>query len=230
MKKINQALIMAAGRGIRMKPLTDKIPKAMAPHNGSTLIANGIRKINKVIDNVHITVGYKGAILAKHVIELDVASVFNTEGKGNAWWVFNTLIRYLDEPVYVLTCDNVTDIDFDELAEDYYSKGSPPCMIVPVTPKKGLDGDYIFKTGHIIKELDRKKKSGQYCSGIQILNPVKINKLVDKTDDFYTLWNTLIGKKKLYCSEVRLQKWFTIDNLNQLNRINSQYRIKKKIL
>jgi NDP-sugar pyrophosphorylase family protein len=37
---IKYALIMAAGRGTRMLPLTSSIPKAMAPLNGTTLIAN----------------------------------------------------------------------------------------------------------------------------------------------------------------------------------------------
>ena len=218
---INHALIMAAGRGVRMKPLTDMVPKAMAPHNGSTLIANGIKKLNKAIKNVHITVGYKGAMLSQHVIEQDVASVFNTEGKGNAWWVFNTLIKNLDEPVYVLTCDNVTDIDFDILSKDYFDKGAPPCMIVPVEPVESLAGDYIFKDGHVIQKLDRNTESDLYCSGIQILNPAKVNEIVGYTDDFYVLWKTLIERKLLYCSDIKPEKWFTIDNLDQLQRINS---------
>ena len=106
-KKINHALIMAAGRGIRMKPLTNKIPKAMAPISGTTLISKGIKQIRKNIKNVHITVGYKGSMLAKHVIENDVTSVFNTEGKENGWWIYNTVLKNLDEPMFVLTCDNV---------------------------------------------------------------------------------------------------------------------------
>lgn len=221
MKKINHAVIMAAGRGVRMKPLTDLVPKAMAPHNGSTLIANGIKKVSEAIENVHITVGYKGPVLAKHVIELDVASVFNTEGKGNAWWIFNTLMKNLNEPICVLTCDNVTDIDIDELMKEYIREGSPTCMIVPVTPVKGLDGDFIFKKGSIITKLDRNTESDLYCSGIQILNPARINELVESTDDFYTLWNSLIKQGKLYCSEIQPDKWFTIDNLDQLQNINT---------
>ena len=91
--KINHAVVMAAGRGMRMRPLTDSIPKAMAPIGQSTLIANGINKLKNSIENVHITVGYKGAMLSKHVIEKDVSSVINTESKGNAWWVYNSLLK-----------------------------------------------------------------------------------------------------------------------------------------
>ena len=65
MGRINHALIMAAGRGQRMMPLTAVMPKAMVPYKGSTLIAQGIEQIRKHIEHVHITVGYKGAQLAE---------------------------------------------------------------------------------------------------------------------------------------------------------------------
>ena len=120
--KIRHALIMAAGRGQRMMPLTNEIPKAMASHEGSTLIANGIERLRGSVDYIHITVGYKGAMLAKHVIEHQVASIFNTDGYGNAWWLFNTLMKFLDEPVLVLTCDNIVDLDSDLLIHDYRQK------------------------------------------------------------------------------------------------------------
>jgi len=143
--EIHHALVMAAGRGMRMRPLTDKIPKAMAPLGESTLISEGIKKLKKQIKNVHITVGYKGAILASHVIEKDVSSVINTEGKGNSWWIYNSLIKELDEPIFVLTCDNVIEMDFSLFAQEYNRFGSPACMLVPVKPVLGIDGDFILK-------------------------------------------------------------------------------------
>ena len=219
-QKINHALIMAAGRGLRMMPLTQVTPKAMAPFKESTLIADGIKKIKNHLDYVHITVGYKGAALASHVIEIGVSTVFNTEGKGNAWWLFNTPMKYLDEPIFVLTCDNVVELNFSELNNDYIDKGSPPCMVVPVKPVEGLGGDYIFHENNNIKQLTRDKKSDLYCSGIQILNPHAINTKVSSCEKFYQVWSQLINMKQLYCSSVMPKKWYAVDNLAQLHAIN----------
>lgn len=217
MKRINHALIMAAGRGMRMMPLTNEIPKPMVPFEGSTLIEAGIQKIKKHIPNIHITVGYKGAVLAEHVIKIGVNSVFNTEGKGNAWWIYNTLIKNLDEPVFVLTCDNVVEADFDALAEEYFTREEPAGEIIPVKPLDGYDGDYIFHKNNIVYKISRTEVADMYCSGIQILNPAKVNKLTSPTESFYEVWSQLIRKQKLYCSSILPKKWLAIDTVEQLN-------------
>jgi len=69
---------------------------------------------------------------------------FNTDGHGNGWWIYNTLIKNLDEPVLILTCDNIVELDIDILTKEYFSYDSPPCLIVPVPPVKGLDGDLFL--------------------------------------------------------------------------------------
>jgi NDP-sugar pyrophosphorylase family protein len=216
---VDYALIMAAGRGMRMMPFTTAMPKAMMPYNGSTLIANGIDKIREHIANIYITVGYKGALLAQHVIEHNVTGIFNTDGKDNAWWIFNSLLKFVDGPVLVLTCDNVTELDFDLLANEYYEFGAPACMVVPVKPIEGLDGDYIFHEDNVIKKLSRSEPSNIYCSGIQILNPVKINALIKPADNFYEVWGQLILQKQLYCSHTYPSKWFAVDTIEQLQRL-----------
>lgn len=215
--KIKHALIMAAGRGMRMKPLTDVVPKAMVPFSGTTLIADGIQKIKKHISYVHITVGYKGSMLAKHVIEHDVSSVINTEGKGNSWWIYNTVMKYIDEPMLVLTCDNVVELEYENIINDYFEKRAPACMVVPAKPVEGLDGDFIFQKNGLVSEISRYKTSDIYCSGIQVLTPVKINRITEKVENFYDLWKKLIIKKQLYCSNILPKKWYAIDNLDQLN-------------
>lgn len=221
MSSIRNAVILAAGRGQRMMPLTEDVPKPMAPYNGSTLIAEGITKVVARIDKVHVTVGYKKAMLAEHVIKHGACSVFNTEGESNSWWIYNTPLKYLDEPVCVLTCDNVVDVDFDLLGEDYLQLGQPACMIVPVLPIPGLEGDYIFHEGPLVTRLDRREPSEIYCSGIQVLNPSRINELTQNEGDFYSLWGQLIEQKQLCVSTVYPKKWFAVDTLEHLMLLNS---------
>tara|TARA_Y100001958_G_C21241093_1_gene568848 strand:- start:2759 stop:3430 length:672 start_codon:yes stop_codon:yes gene_type:complete len=213
---INHAIILAAGRGIRLMPKTKRIPKAMVKIKNQTLILKGIKKIQKYIRNIHITVGYKGSLLAKHVIENKVNSVINTDKKGNAWWIFNFPFKHINQPVFVLTCDNITNIDFNLIERDYIKKGKPECFLVPVKPLKKLEGDFIHRKKNIVTKLSRKIKSDIYCSGIQIINPYKINKIVKNTTNFNQVWSKLIEKKKLKVSDVLPRNWFTIDNPNQL--------------
>ena len=213
---INHAVILAAGRGIRLMPKTKKIPKAMVKVKNQTLILKGIKKIQKYIKSIHITVGYKGSMLARHVIEHRVSSVINTDKKGNAWWIFNFPFKYINEPVIVLTCDNITKIDFSLIEKDYLKKGSPECFLIPVKPINNLEGDFIHRKKNIVTFLSRKKKSDIYCSGIQIINPYKINNMIKQTSTFNEVWKKLIIKKKLKVSDILPKKWFTIDKLSQL--------------
>jgi len=217
---IRHAIIMAAGRGMRMAPLTDAIPKPMAPYNGTTLIARGIERLAEKIEHIHVTVGYKKAMLAQHVIEHGASTVFNTEGQSNCWWVYNTLLKSLNEPIFVLTCDNVVDLDFGLLEENYRSLNSPPCMLVPVRPVEGLDGDYVFHRDHVVTEITRQRATEIYCSGIQVLNPAKLNEVTNEGASFYDVWQQLIALEQLFVSSVYPKKWFAVDTIEQLTNLN----------
>ncbi len=220
-QKIKHAIIMAAGRGLRMRPLTNKIPKAMAPYLQSTLIAESLKNYKKKIKNLHITVGYKGPLLAKHVVESGASTVLNTSGKGNSWWIYNSLLKHLNEPLFVMTCDNIFDKNLSIFEEEYFNKNSPTCMIIATKPKKGFDGDYInHDRKNKILDISRKKKYKKLCSGLQIINPYKINLLTKKSNNFYKIWEQLKKKEELYCSKKILKNWFAIDNIRQLKKIN----------
>jgi len=211
---------MAAGRGVRMAPLTDAIPKPMAPYNGTTLIARGISRLAEKIEHIHVTVGYKKAMLAQHVIEHGASTVFNTEGQSNCWWIYHTLLRCLDEPMFVLTCDNVVDLDFAVLEENYLSLNAPACMLVPVRPLAGLEGDYVYHQDHLVTEITREKRTDIYCSGIQVLNPARLNQVTSEGASFYDLWQQLINSQQLFVSSVYPKKWFAVDTIDQLASLN----------
>lgn len=217
---IKHAIILAAGRGMRMAPLTDAIPKPMAPYNGTTLIARGIARLAERIEHIHVTVGYKKAMLAQHVIEHGASSVFNTEGQSNCWWLYHTMLASLNEPMFVLTCDNVIDLDLTLLEENYRALNTPPCMLVPIRPVAGLEGDYVFHQDHLVSEISRDKETDIYCSGIQVLNPFRLNQITREGDSFYDVWQQLISQRQLFVSSVYPKKWFAVDTIEQLTTLN----------
>lgn len=199
-----------------MVPLTNSIPKPMAPYNGSTLIGQVINRLINHVKHIHVTVGYKKSLLAPYVIERGVSSVFNTEGKSNCWWLYNTPMKYLDEPIYVLTCDHIAVIDFDQLEQSHQKLNNPPCMLMPAHPVAGVEGDYISHRNQVITAIDPTKVTNMYCSGIQILNPSQVNLLTAEGDGFYSLWQQLIKQENLLVSPVFPDPWFSVDTLEQL--------------
>lgn len=219
-KRIRHALIMAAGRGQRMVPLTDSLPKPMAPYLNSTLIAYGISRVREHIEHVHVTVGYKGALLAHHLVEQRVDSIFNTEGHPNSWWIHHTLLRNVAEPIFVLTCDNVTDLDFAQLEQDYVSAGEPAAMLVPVRPIDGLEGDYIFHDNGRVTRVSRNEPAEIYSSGIQVVDPARVSTLTSPGADFYGIWNQLIAIGQLRVSSVYPRRWITVDTVADLDRLD----------
>lgn len=127
----------------------------------------------------------------------------------------------LDEPVFVLTCDNVTDLDFGLLSDDYEALGSPTGLLVGVRPVSGLEGDYIFHVGPRVTEIDRHRPSEVYSSGIQVLNPGATSRLCRPAEDFYGIWNQLIAADRLRLSSVRPERWLTVDTVADLDRLAS---------
>ena len=154
--------------------------------------------------------------------------MFNTEGHSNSWWIYNTLLSQLDEPIYVLTCDNVVELDFDLLEHNYEECGRPACLLVPVRPVPGLEGDYIFHESHVVTRLDRHTPSDIYCSGIQILNPREVNRLTTERGDFYGVWSQLIAQRKLLVSSVYPKTWISVDTVEQLAQLESDRRVDER--
>ncbi len=61
-----QAVILAAGRGSRLAPLTDTTPKPLLPVQGKPILEHIIKALPKEIDEVIIVIGYKGHALKNY--------------------------------------------------------------------------------------------------------------------------------------------------------------------
>lgn len=61
-----QAIILAAGEGTRMRPLTYHVPKPMARAGGKNLLEHNIEKLPKEVDEIILVIGYLGEQIVNH--------------------------------------------------------------------------------------------------------------------------------------------------------------------
>lgn len=208
------AVILAGGEGSRMKPLTDYIPKPLVKVEGLHLVEHVIYFLRaNNISNIFTTYGYKGEMLLENVAK-EVEGFINTSGRDNAYFLFNSIIKYINEPIVVCPCDMITNLDLEAVYEDYIKLGSPAACIVPVNTL--LDADSIIVENNKVRTITRSSRMGLYASGVQILNPHRINELITPENNFYQVWNNLIEVEQLYATLVMPTQWKIFDRLKDL--------------
>lgn len=103
-----QALILAAGTGSRLAPITDSVPKCMVPVNGITMIENAIDALVAAgIRKLVIGLGYKADVLRNYL-----ATNFDDKRlKGMT-------IEFAENPVY----DKTNNIYSLYLAREFFER------------------------------------------------------------------------------------------------------------
>lgn len=106
-----QAIILAAGKGTRLKPLTKSVPKALTEVNGVPIIINTLSILEKFgCREVIIVVGYLGDILIEklghYYGKMKITYVENTlyEETNNVYSLYLTE-RYVNDDVLLIECD-----------------------------------------------------------------------------------------------------------------------------
>jgi mannose-1-phosphate guanylyltransferase len=124
-----KAMVLAAGMGTRLRPLTDHRPKALVEVSGRTLLEITLMRlqafgIREVIINVH---HFAGAILdflktnanfgMKIEISFEVALLDTGGGLKKAGWFFQQGAADRDEPFLLHNVDVISSIDFGEMVK-----------------------------------------------------------------------------------------------------------------
>ena len=109
-------VIMAGGKGTRLKPFTNILPKPLIPINGKTAIEEIINRFRAYdIRDFYITINYKSKILKAYFEEINkdyrISYIEESKPLGTAGSLKN-LYKKLETSFFVINCDVILDINF----------------------------------------------------------------------------------------------------------------------
>ncbi len=112
MTKVTAAMIMGAGLGTRMRPLTDDRPKPLVSVGGKTLIDHSIDRlvaagVTRIVVNLH----YKAEMLRAHLARRrDVEIIFSDESErllDTGGGVVKAMPHFGNAPFFVINSDSI---------------------------------------------------------------------------------------------------------------------------
>jgi len=206
--KIKYGMILAAGLGKRMQPITLKIPKPLIKVGNKKLLERAIELlinhgVEKIVINVHHLAGQiknfidKKKYKAKIIISDEQDTLLDTGGG-----IMNA-IRFLKDPFIVVNPDTLwNEAYLDELKdlEDLYYKKKKPCLLL-VNKNLSFDssfkGDFNLHDGAIIRN-----RSNEFIfTGLQILNKSVFSSIKEKIFSMNRIWDHLIEDTSLNGAE-----------------------------
>lgn len=111
-KSPKNAIILAAGFGMRMVPINTQVPKALIEVNGEALIERTIKQLKEVgIKDIYVVVGFMKEQFDYLIDEFDVELIVNEEyGEKNNLHSLAIVAKYLSN-TYIIPCDIWCDIN-----------------------------------------------------------------------------------------------------------------------
>lgn len=147
-----RAMILAAGRGERMRPLTDTTPKPLLMVNGKPLIVYHLEKLAEqqvqtvVINHAWLGHNIVDALGDGHKFGLNI--VYSAEPAGGletAGGIIRALPLLGDDPFWVINGDIFTDFDFAQLPRELASE-TQAHLLMTTNPLHNRGGDFgIYK-------------------------------------------------------------------------------------
>ena len=124
-----RALLLAAGFGTRLRPITDTIPKCLVPINGRPLLDHWLELlagggVTQVLGNLHYLPEVVEAFLAKSTHSLKITTVFEELLLGTAGTVLKNRDYFQQEPVMLIHADNLSLFDVREFIREFNDRES----------------------------------------------------------------------------------------------------------
>ncbi len=207
MEKINTALILCAGYGKRLNPLTLETPKPLLKVNNIILLENTINLINDLgIKNILINTYYLKEQIEEFINKKNFNCNINLIEDGNlildtGGGILNLIKKSEYDDFFVFNPDTIWSKEYIEIIkkmEIFYFKNKIQNILLVANKSKSFDkkikGDFNLDSKNI---LNYKEKNFIY-TGCQIVNKKVFSIVNKKSFSIVEIWNKLINENKLY--------------------------------
>lgn len=185
-------VIMAGGKGTRMAPFTNVLPKPLIPINNQTVIERIIHSFHRHGKNdIHISINFKGVILKAYFQELspayNVSFIEESKPLGTAG-ALSKLNQKVSTPFFLTNCDVLFELDYKDILDHHKKKKSLITLVasakeitIPYGSLKANEDGYLseFQEKPV---LDYLINCGLYVIDPSALAYIPKNKYFDITD------------------------------------------------
>ncbi len=205
---IKKAMILAAGFGKRILPLTLEKPKPLLKIGEQTFLSNTLNFLELAgISHVFINVHYLGKQISDYIKSsnfnikitiIEEKDIILDTGGG----VLNAINHFLNEPFLIINPDTIWNSNYlkeiNLMEKSFFINKKNKCSLLIVKKNKSFDksieGDFSLDN-----ELITKKGNLDYIyTGLQIIRPEVFKNLKLKPFPINEVWKELIDKKELY--------------------------------
>jgi MurNAc alpha-1-phosphate uridylyltransferase len=209
MSKVTRAMIMGAGLGTRMRPLTDDRPKPMVMVAGRTLIDHAIDRlvaagVTRIVVNIH----YKAAMLQAHLSKRrDVEIVYSDETErllDTGGGVVKAMPHFGGEPFFVVNSDSIwveggaSPLSAMQTLWDA-DRMDALLLLAEMETAMGYEGggDFVLEPdGKVARAKDRIEQPYAY-PGVQIVHPRLFDGAPDGAFSTNIMWDRAIAAGRL---------------------------------
>ena len=206
-------MILAAGFGKRLHPLTLNCPKPLMKIGNETLLSNTLKFLEKYgIEHVVINVHY----LAEQIVDYINKKKFNLtittvkeENKilDTGGGVLNAINNFSNDPFIIINPDTIWNFQYlkelKEMDKIFTKNEKIKCSLLVVNKKKSFDqyfeGDFNLEN-NLIKRKNNNGLAFIY-TGLQIIKPEVFFNLGMEVFSINTIWDNLIENNYLYGME-----------------------------
>lgn len=159
---VRRAMILAAGKGERMLPLTKSLPKPLLPIGDTTLIQRHLRRladsgIERVVINVHYLGNLIVEALGQEYSGMELLYSQEPELLETAGGIRAALPILGDEPFLIVNGDIYTDFPFSHLVQQVDLQRLPHLVMVD-NPAHHPEGDFsVDERGLLLADMGNNK-------------------------------------------------------------------------